>query len=581
MRETRLRIHPAAGAAIALTGLLLALAVLWPPEIHPWAQAACQALLAALILAAAWRPPRLFPPVPGWFALLALCAAAPVLAAACGARALDEAAYAVCLVAAGLAGRSVAAAPRGPAVLGLVLAALAVAVSAHAAAQRFVTYPALAAALRAADPADPGGVLVRLEAGRPSGPFVLPAALGGFVALALPWLALRAARGRGPGPRLAAGAALAAGLGGLALTKSVGALVAAAAGILIALPADRRRVAAAVVLAAALGGGWFLAGRDDVRAVPGGDPLTLRAGNWAAALRMIAERPVFGVGPGAFATHYPRAMRPGMNETRHAHNSYLEAAAGWGLWILAPVGLLVTAAAGAVRARRRDARDRFSGRGREAPDDRLALLAGGVAFLVHNLGDFTAYLPGVALPAAVALGCGIGPPAGRAAPRRPPAPAAGPWIPAPIARRAAAAVAAVALALHGAATARSRAALEAARVAAADGDHAAALAHARRGREARPDHPDPRAFLAQAILGLPDASPALRAEGECEAAAGLRLDPGAAVLHWTRALYHQAAGERAAAWRERHAAHLLYPLKKLYRPPDAAAPADGAAGGGR
>jgi ectoine hydroxylase-related dioxygenase (phytanoyl-CoA dioxygenase family) len=136
---------------------------------------------------------------------------------------------------------------------------------------------------------------------------------------------------------------------------------------------------------------------------------------------------------------------------------------------------------------------------------------------------------------------------------------------------------ALALAVHGAATARCRFSLEAARVAATAGDPAAALDHARRGRRARPDHPDPRAFLAQAILALPDAAPELRAEGEREAAAALRLEPGSAVLHWTQALYHQAAGERAAAWRERHAAHRLYPLKDLYRPPaGVAAPADDA-----
>jgi O-antigen ligase len=557
---------PAAFVALAL--ILAALAVLAPPEIHPWSQAGVQALAAGILLVAAFgRPPVPLRP-PAWLALAAALALPPVLAAACRARAVDEAVYAVVLVIAGLAGRAVAGRRQGAALLGAVLAALAVTAAAHAAFQRFVTYPALAASLLARDPADPTGILVRLQSGRPSGPLLLPAALGGFLALALPWTVMRAARGPDPRVRVLAGAAAAAIGTGLLLTRSIGALAAAAAGLLVIVPvvaARRRRVAAAAVGAFLLAGAFvFVLQRADVRPASGADPLTLRAGNWRAAVRMIAERPVLGVGPGSFAAFYPRHLRAGMNEARHAHNSWLETAAGWGLWSLAPLALLAHAWARNVRARVTAAAG--PGSARRTPDDRLALLAGGGAFLAHNLVDFTAFLPGVAVPAALALGGGLET-GGAAAPesrsRR-----AG-WRGA--AARAAVAALAVALAAHGAATSHARALLEEARAAAGRGDAGAAIALARRSRDARPDHPDARAFLAQAILVERRDDRDLFAEGEREAAAAVRLDPESAVLHWTRSLYHEVAGEPAAARRERAAARRLYPLKDLYREPDAAA----------
>jgi hypothetical protein len=63
------------------------------------------------------------------------------------------------------------------------------------------------------------------------------------------------------------------------------------------------------------------------------------------------------------------------------------------------------------------------------------------------------------------------------------------------------------------------------------------------------------------------ADPDLRAAGERAAERVVGLDPEAAIGHYTRALYHQAAGEIAPAYRERRAAHLLYPLKPLYLGP--------------
>ncbi len=140
----------------------------------------------------------------------------------------------------------------------------------------------------------------------------------------------------------------------------------------------------------------FLHARRLEIATPGGDPLLLRAGNWAAAAEMIRDHPLLGTGPGSFGTYYPRYIRPGMNETRYAHNSYLQTLAGWGAWAALPILALLAA----VRGRLREAR--------RAGGEDLPALAAGAGFLAHNLIDFTAFLPGVAIPAALLIGIGVG-----------------------------------------------------------------------------------------------------------------------------------------------------------------------------
>jgi len=108
-------------------------------------------------------------------------------------------------------------------------------------------------------------------------------------------------------------------------------------------------------------------------------------------------------------------------------------------------------------------------------------------------------------------------------------------------------------------------ALAKAREAVLAGNVEEAAAEARRAASARPDHPEPQQFLAELVLaqGMNDA--ARRAEGERAATRALAAEPEAAILHYTRALYHRAAGENAAAYRELFAAHRLYPQKPLYQ----------------
>jgi hypothetical protein len=538
-----------AGAA----GLLLTLAVVLPPEIHPAGRIAVQvvAALALLLLAA-----RGGCALPGSTLPLLPLAIAPLLAAACRSRAVDEAAAAATLLAAGLLGRRVAAGARSRRILVALLVVLATGAAVRAAIQHHVTYPRQAAELRAIGPEDVTGLRGRLERGRPSGPFSLPAALGGFLGLSLPAALVAAARSRRPGVRLAAGAAALLQGYALVLSRSIGALSAAAAGVALVLPllAPRRpgRGLAGVALLALAGALLFARSRPEIGGPAGSRPSALRAGNWSAAVRMILDHPLAGTGPGSFGTVYTRYRRPGMNETRYAHNSYLQAAAGWGAWVALPLGLLLGCVATAARRAwlERDA-------------ERLPALAAGSGFLLHNLVDFTAYLPGVAIPAALIIGLGLGPggeaaaPAGTGARRRRLA-------------GAAAALMAVCLSAHGVAAGRTAMLLDAALSAAAGGDLDRAAALARRAIASRPGDPEPHAFLAQLVLNERLHDPRLRAEGVAAAERALALDPEAAILHYTRALYHQAAGETAAAYRERYAAHRLYPLKPIYAPESAA-----------
>jgi O-antigen ligase len=543
---------PGGRVVTAAALLLTALAVLAPPDIVPWSQLACVLVAAAGFVHLAFHAgtgggqpgPRA-----GAAPLLLMLpfALASVAAAACRARAVDETAAAVLLLVAAALGAALGRGGRDRrgAVL-VLLAGLGAVVALQAILQARVLWPRQIETMRGLDPAA-NPLLARLLDGRPSGPFSLPAALGGFLVISLAASAGLLRMVRGSARRVPLVVAVALQIYALFLTRSFGALLALVAAVAVILPAADRRVrraALAAALVVALGGAvWFARGRRvEFAGADRTDPLTLRAGNWDAAIRMIGAHPILGVGPGAFGTFYPRTMRPGMNETRYAHNSYLQAVACWGAWIALPIGVLLVAFAGAARRAWRG--ERGSGA------CGLAILAGAGSFLAHNGVDFTAYQPGVALPAALLFGLAIG----------------GPAVGGRIARGAARA-GGVALALllvaHAIPAARSRQALLLARAAAEERDITEAAERARRAIAVRPGDPDPHQFLAELILAeqLTD----LRAEGERAAAAALRLDPEAAILHHDRALYHHLAGEGAAAYREEFLAHRLNPLKSLYR----------------
>jgi O-antigen ligase/polysaccharide polymerase Wzy-like membrane protein len=550
----------------ALAAALLAAAVLRPPETYAWSGAVCAMLLAAAGWLA-WRAAEGAPLLPAWTAGLLPLAVATLLLSSCRARAFDEAGLASTLLLAAILGRAIASDRRGREIVARVLVALGCIAAVLAVLQAKVTYrEELRTLLEAPGTVSPY-VLARLRDGRPAGPFTLPAALGGFFALTLPLTLFEARSFTDRGTRGALYAAAVLQSYALVLTRSVGGLLATAVSLSLSLPllaARRRRIllAAVALLALAAGLHFLHARREEVNA-PGGDPFLQRAGNWGAAAGMIRDHPLFGTGPGSFGTFYPRYMHPGMNETRYAHNSYLQAIAGWGAWAIVPLLGLLLAFAHSLR----DSWRKQSGD--------LPFVAAAAAFLAHNLADFTAYLPGLAIPGALLVGLSLGPnetiAVGGAAGAPSPSAGAGRHRGAALAARATILAATLlAFAGHALVSARASDVLDRARSAAVEGSDRESLSLGRRAARARPSDPAPRAFVAEWVLahGMDDES--LRREGRGQAENAVRLDPQSAILHYDLSLYMRADHETGAAYREQWTAHLLFPLKEEYRLPNPA-----------
>ena len=269
-------------------------------------------------------------------------------------------------------------------------------VAVGACAQAAGGFQATLEAARVAGADLPGAWRARLLSGRVFGTLLLPAALGGLMAMAVPVAAGLAARARGPRrllPALAGALCLAA----LALSRSYGALAASAAAAFWAagrLGPGRARAARAVVAAVAalaiLAFAWGRHERTGQRFLEPQGPVVQRLLNWRTALWIVARYPALGCGPGAYASAFVSARQEGENDTRFAHNTPLQAAAEAGVWVLLPLGYGLAALAPRLR------------RGRRGTPLEAGAAVACVSFLAHNLVDFTAYLPST-LWAALAL----------------------------------------------------------------------------------------------------------------------------------------------------------------------------------
>lgn len=170
--------------------------------------------------------------------------------------------------------------------------------------------------------------------------------LGGYLAMAIPILIHRALTSRRVGPALLI---LVAITPAIALSGSRAAWLAAAIGTLVAIPyrtLNRRRIVAtvSVLLASAVAtiaiipelrpSQWFDSGQQDT--------MRLRLWFWDGAIRMAADHPLIGVGPGQFQYWSPLyqgdALHGGVehqaNElhTQYAHNEPLHFAAEYGIF---------------------------------------------------------------------------------------------------------------------------------------------------------------------------------------------------------------------------------------------------------
>ncbi len=181
----------------------------------------------------------------------------------------------------------------------------------------------------------------------------------GLLLVLVPLLGSRGLSGGRRGTRLADVAVAAAGALAMALTLTRGAYVGLAIGLLAVLLAARPRLAFAAPFAVAL---FFvlmpLAVRDRLMSVTNPKDVTMndRVAMWKAGGAMIAERPLFGVGPGRVKALYPVYRQSGWVDPHpgHLHNNIVMIAAETGipsllayLWF---VGAFFAAALRQIRA---------------------------------------------------------------------------------------------------------------------------------------------------------------------------------------------------------------------------------------
>jgi O-antigen ligase len=183
---------------------------------------------------------------------------------------------------------------------------------------------------------------------------------GGVVLIAFAAAFAQAVFTRGRGrvmPAIAAGVMGAGLLASLSRTAWVGA---GAALVIVAAMAGRRAIAAVAVAGAAAGGVMLLSPTflARLRSIAGvfDQP---RARLWETALRIAADHPLLGAGPGSWARLFSAYRVPGHYEnTGHAHNDVLNQLAQVGvLGAMAWIAIWVRYFAVSVRSRRRAAPD--------------------------------------------------------------------------------------------------------------------------------------------------------------------------------------------------------------------------------
>jgi O-antigen ligase len=214
----------------------------------------------------------------------------------------------------------------------------------------------------------------------------------GLLLVLVPLLGSRGLSGGRRGARLADAAVAAAGALAMALTLTRGAYVGLAIGLLAVLLVARPRLALAAPFAVAL---FFvlmpLAVRDRLMSVTNPKDVTMndRVAMWKAGGAMIADRPLFGVGPGRVKALYSGYRVPGWVEPRpgHVHNNVVMIAAETGIpSVLAYLAFVGAFFLGAVRIVRRAPRgDPARGVALGAIGAMAALFAAGM--FEYNFGD--------------------------------------------------------------------------------------------------------------------------------------------------------------------------------------------------
>jgi O-antigen ligase len=366
-----------------LLGLVVIASLLFPPEVYPEVGALCGLVLAAaLILSQAsirWGP----------LLVIALGVAVNLACSLAPARSVGFLLRLALPMAAFCVARTLESGERTKLYLAAMIGGAAL--SCWAIVQKFWLLPYYANRARLEGAASE--VLTRLENGRVFAGHAVPAALAGALVLtaAAAWVLTNDAR-----YRRWAQVALCLIAVAFVMTGSLGALLSVLpAGALLVWPEWRRarRVVQLGSLATLVGVALLLLAMRPVSAVDFSrpdNPLKLRIGNWRAAVMIGMQQPFVGTGLGSYGALMPQVRQVGDQETLYAHNSWLQLAVECGL------PAVVVMALGALWLLRRW---RYV-----AQAEQRWALAAVTAFVIHNLFDFSLFLPGVAITAAVFAG---------------------------------------------------------------------------------------------------------------------------------------------------------------------------------
>lgn len=126
---------------------------------------------------------------------------------------------------------------------------------------------------------------------------------------------------------------------------------------------------------------------------------------WLGTVDMLADNPLLGTGPGTFEYAYPKYARAGF--TRTAHETYLQVGAEAGA--IALLAMVVTGIAAIILLWRRAQSNAISEDDAARFDRSMCAAAVGwiVALAVHNLADYSLYVPAVTVTAFLVLGIAL------------------------------------------------------------------------------------------------------------------------------------------------------------------------------
>jgi O-antigen ligase len=518
--------------------LILALS-LAPPETRGESAAGCAALIAILAMVAgaggtASGPRRCL--------ILAMLVSWPmVLASTAPGKAIAALSIWILAMAVGFSTWMLPRSAAGDRWIGRTLVLVGTVVAGHGLYQRFWGLPRLAADLAGrSDVAYHKEIMDRVLDGRAFSAFSTPAAMAGFLVLTL-LITVSIGRGLSGRARLLWGSAILVQLAGLLAAASATALLSLAAAVglagIVGLGKGRKFVIAAVLVVVAGGAGIaVLRGAEVLDPSHGNNPLRLRAGNIRIAGEMAADRPWVGTGPGGYGENYPAYRKPDDNESMHVHNLPMELVAEYGIPGGSFLAVIFFALFLGPLCRMRRGSDRWSGW-------RPGAAIGLAAFAIHNLADYTAFMPSLLWSSSLLLGLLTEPPVrSRRAGEEP-----------------AALVAVILAATVAGAGGLAWNARIGAMEASAAGDLDAALAGAGRAVVLAPWDPDARLLNGSLLL---QAGKVPEAAGEAEAA--IRLSPVRPSARGMRSLVRQQSGDLAGAWCDAREAVRLYPIDPGY-----------------